>query len=72
MRAAAGVGADQHPAVQPGRKLRQREPGRLDVHGRGVRARIAGPQHDGQCLLASVSTVISKGSQGMEPDLRSL
>jgi hypothetical protein len=31
VRAAAGVGADQDPAAQPARQLRQRQPRRLDM-----------------------------------------
>jgi hypothetical protein len=44
VRAAARVGADQHPPAQPPWQLRQREPGRLDVLAGGVRSGVAGPQ----------------------------
>jgi hypothetical protein len=45
--AAAGVGPDQDPAPQVAGQLRQGEPGGLDVVGRGVRAGVPGPPHEG-------------------------
>ena len=41
MRAAAGVGADQHPPPLAAGQLGQRQPGHLDVLGRGVRPGVA-------------------------------
>jgi hypothetical protein len=43
MRAAAGIGADQDPAPQQARQLRQPQAGSLNVVGGGVRDRVAGP-----------------------------
>ena len=61
MRAAAGIGADQDRAAQVPRELTDREPGRLDVVGRGVGAGVAGPQHEGQRLPVPGLAVISPG-----------
>ena len=61
MRAAAGVGADQHRAPQVAGQLRDREPGRLDVVGGGVGARVAGPQHQGQRLPVPGFAVVGRG-----------
>jgi hypothetical protein len=48
VRPAAGVGADERPAPQTARQLRQRQPGRLDVVGGGVGSRVPRAQDDGQ------------------------
>ena len=48
--AAAGIGADQHPAPQPGGQLGQREPGRLDMV-----AAVFDPAFPGRSMMASGS-----------------
>ena len=58
--AAAGVGADQHPPPRSAGQLRQREPGHLDVLGRGVRPGVPGAQHDGQRLPARPGAVVGE------------
>lgn len=61
MRAAAGISADQDLAPQVPRKLGEREPGRLDVIGRGVRPGIPRPQHDGQRVPVPGRAVVGPG-----------
>ena len=68
MRAAAGIGADQDRAAQVPRELTDREPGRLDVVGRGVGAGVAGPQHEGQRLPVPAGAVVGEGSHGMKTE----
>jgi len=63
MGAAAGVGAEQHLLPLPGRELRQREPGRLDMVRGSVRARAGGPQQDGQGLPGPVRAVVGERGQ---------
>ena len=41
MGAAAGVGADQHPAAQAAGQLGERQPGHLDVVGGGIGPGVA-------------------------------
>jgi hypothetical protein len=65
VRAAAGISADQHLAAQVPGQLRQREPGRLDMVSRGVRAGVAGPQHQGQRLPVAVCAVAGPGGHGV-------
>jgi hypothetical protein len=60
--AAAGIGADQNLAAQ---ELREREPGRLDMVGGGVRPGIAGPEHDGQRLPVAGFAVVGPGGHGV-------
>ena len=67
MGAATGIGADQHAAPRPAGQLRQRQPGHLDVLGRGVRSGVPGAQQDGQGLPACPIAVVGERSQRMEP-----
>jgi mannose-6-phosphate isomerase-like protein (cupin superfamily) len=67
--AAAGIGADQHPAPQPAGQLGQGQPGGLDVVAGGVRPGVAGPQHDGQRLPAAVAVVGEAGQRVEAPGL---
>ncbi len=48
MGAAAGIGADEHPAAQLPGQLGQRDPGRLNVLGRGVGPALT------RCALANL------------------
>ncbi len=66
MGAAAGVGADQHPATQLAWQLGQGQPGGLDMVGGGVRSGVPGPEQDGQRLARPVRAVIGEDGQGME------
>ena len=60
--------ADQDPAPQVARQLGQRQPGRLDVVGGGVRPGVPGPQHDGQRLPVPAGAVVGEGGHGMEAE----
>jgi hypothetical protein len=64
VRPAAGVGADHDLAAQLTRNLRQREPGRLDMISRGVRAGVPGPEHQGQRLPVPVLPVAAQAVMG--------
>ena len=66
--AAAGIGADQDLAAQLARELREREPGRLDMVGAGVRPGVPRAEHDGQRLPGPVRPVIGPGGHGMEAE----
>ena len=49
-------------------QLRQREPGRLDVVGGGVRPGAPRPQHDGQRLPVPVGAVVGEGGHRVEAE----
>ena len=68
VRAAAGIGADQHPPPQLAGQLGQRQPGSLDVIGGGVGPGVARPQHDGQRFPGAFWTVVGEGGQRVEPE----
>ena len=65
MRPAAGIGA--HERVHPlrGGRLRERELGGLDVVGGGVRAGIAGPEHDRERLPGFLLAAVGERGHGM-------
>jgi hypothetical protein len=67
MGAAAGVGADQHPAALAAGQLGQRQPGRANMLSRGVGPGVAGPQHDGQRLPARRGAVVGECGQRVKP-----
>ena len=52
-------------AAQLARELREREPGRLDMVGGGVRPGVAGPEHEGQRLPVAVCAVVGPGGHGV-------
>ncbi len=53
--------------VQMPGELRDREPGRLDMVGGGVRADIACPQDDGQRFPVPVGVMVGEGGHRVEP-----
>jgi hypothetical protein len=66
--AAAGAGADQHPAAQVPGQLRQRQAGRLDMAGRRVRPGVSRSQHDREGLPVPAGPVVGEGGHGMEAE----
>jgi hypothetical protein len=74
VRAAAGVGADQHPPAQMLRELRDRQAGRLDMVGGDVRPGVPRSEHQGQrfpALPLSTSSLLTRQTetQGSAPGL---
>jgi hypothetical protein len=67
MRAAAGIGADQHPPPQLAGQLGQRQPGHLDMLRRGIRPGVPGAQQNGQRLPARSGAVVGERGRRMKP-----
>jgi len=65
--AAAGVGADQHPAPGLAGHLGESELGHRDVLGRGVRSGVASAQQDRQRFPARPTAVVDERGERMEP-----